>query len=51
MIKISVMYPNPPGARFDHAYYSNHHMPLVKSLDGRILQPLHVDKARRWRRR
>ena len=45
MIKISVMYPNPPGARFDHAYYSNHHMPLVKSLMGEYCSHYTVDKG------
>lgn len=30
MIKVSVMYPNNVGARFDHQYYRDHHMPLVK---------------------
>lgn len=34
MIKISVMYPHAPGARFDHAYYCNTHMPLVKNRMG-----------------
>src|SRR5690242_4815085 len=34
MIKVSVMYPNKPGARFDHAYYRDRHMPLVKSRMG-----------------
>jgi hypothetical protein len=24
-IKVSVMYPNTPGARFDHAYYRDKH--------------------------
>ena len=28
MIKVSVMYQNTPGARFDHAYCANTHMPL-----------------------
>ena len=32
MIKVSVMYPNKPGARFDHAYYRDKHMPLLKAL-------------------
>ena len=41
MIKVSVMYPNTPGARFDHEYYRDKHMPLVKSPDGRQLQVLH----------
>jgi hypothetical protein len=29
MIKVSVMYPNTPGAWFDHDYYRTKHMPLV----------------------
>jgi uncharacterized protein (TIGR02118 family) len=32
MVKVSVMYPNTAGARFDHEYYQNHHMPLVKAM-------------------
>jgi uncharacterized protein (TIGR02118 family) len=31
MIKVSVMYANKPGARFDHVYYCDKHMPLVKA--------------------
>ena len=31
MIKVTVMYPNKPGARFDHAYYRDKHMPMVKA--------------------
>ena len=27
MIKVSVMYPNTPGARFDHQYYRDKHIP------------------------
>ena len=34
MIKVSVMYPNQPGARFDHDYYRATHMPLVKERMG-----------------
>ena len=34
MIKVSVMYPNTPGARFDHAYYRDKHMPLLKARMG-----------------
>src|SRR5262249_39767467 len=30
MIKVSVMYPNTPGARFDHDYYREKHMLLLK---------------------
>lgn len=45
MIKVSVMYPNTPGARFDHAYYGNTHMPLVKSKMGQALLYYTVDKG------
>ena len=31
MIKVSVMYANAPGERFDHDYYRDKHMPLVKA--------------------
>ena len=34
MIKVSVMYPHTEGARFDHAYYRDKHMPLVKAKMG-----------------
>jgi hypothetical protein len=34
MIEVSVMYPNTPGARFDHAYYRDKYMPRVKALMG-----------------
>ena len=30
MIKVSVFYPNSPGARFDMAYYTSKHMPMVQ---------------------
>ena len=45
MIKVSVMYPNVPGARFDHAYYKNTHMPLVKRLMGDSCKYYTVDKG------
>lgn len=32
MIKVSVMYPYTAGARFDHAYYRESHMPMMKRL-------------------
>ncbi len=40
MIKISVMYPNPPGAKFDHSYYRDKHMPMVKARMGDKPTPL-----------
>lgn len=30
MIKVSVLYPNSPDARFDMAYYTSKHMPMVQ---------------------
>jgi uncharacterized protein (TIGR02118 family) len=30
MIKVSVLYPNSAGARFDMAYYTSSHMPMVQ---------------------
>jgi uncharacterized protein (TIGR02118 family) len=45
MIKVSVMYPNAPGARFDHAYYRDTHMPLVKARMGANCKRYTVDKG------
>jgi uncharacterized protein (TIGR02118 family) len=45
MIKVSVMYPNTPGARFDHAYYANKHMPFVKAKMGASCKYYTVDKG------
>ena len=43
MIKVSVMYPNPPSAFFDHKYYRDRHMPLVKMRMGDYLKYYTVD--------
>jgi uncharacterized protein (TIGR02118 family) len=45
MIKVSVMYPNLPGARFDHEYYREKHMPLVKARMGDSCKYYTVDKG------
>ena len=45
MIKASVMYPNTPGARFDHEYYRDTHMPLVKRLMGDYCRTYTVDRG------
>ncbi len=45
MIKVSVMYPNEPGARFDHDYYADKHMPMVKSKMGESCHHYTVDKG------
>lgn len=45
MIKVSVMYPNTPGARFNHDYYRDRHMPLVKARMGSHCRYYTVDKG------
>jgi uncharacterized protein (TIGR02118 family) len=45
MIKISVMYPFAAGARFDHAYYRERHMPMVKQRLGAACLYYTVDKG------
>jgi uncharacterized protein (TIGR02118 family) len=45
MIKVSVMYPNTPGARFDHTYYRDKHMPLVQRLMGASCKHYTIDKG------
>lgn len=45
MIKVSVMYPNKPGARFDHTYYRDKHMPLVSGRMGATCKFYTVDKG------
>jgi uncharacterized protein (TIGR02118 family) len=43
MIKVSVLYPNRPGTRFDIEYYCNRHMPLVRHLVGVALKGVNVE--------
>lgn len=45
MIKVSVMYPNPPGARFDHAYYRDKHMPMLQARMGQACRWYSIDKG------
>jgi uncharacterized protein (TIGR02118 family) len=45
MIKVSVMYPHQPDARFDHAYYRDNHMPLVQARMGSACRFYTVDKG------
>ena len=45
MIKVSVMYPNTPGARFDHEYYKDKHMPLLKARMGDACKSYTIDKG------
>jgi uncharacterized protein (TIGR02118 family) len=45
MIKVSVMYPNRAGIRFDHDYYRDKHLPLIKARMGGALQYYAIDKG------
>jgi uncharacterized protein (TIGR02118 family) len=45
MIKVSVMYSNKPGVRFDHDYYRAKHLPLIKSRMGTALKYYTIDKG------
>jgi uncharacterized protein (TIGR02118 family) len=45
MYKVSVMYPTTEGARFDHAYYRDRHMPMVKETLGAAVLRYTVDKG------
>jgi uncharacterized protein (TIGR02118 family) len=45
MIKVSVMYPNAPGVRFDHRYYRDKHLPLIQTRMGAGLKYYTIDKG------
>jgi len=45
MVKVQVMYPYTEGARFDHAYYRDRHMPLMKARLGSACAYYTVDKG------
>jgi len=45
MIKVSVMYPRTEGARFDHAYYRDKHMPLLKARLREACRSYTIDKG------
>jgi uncharacterized protein (TIGR02118 family) len=45
MIKVNVMYPYAEGARFDHLYYRDRHMPMVKARLGSACAYYTVEKG------
>ena len=45
MIKVNVMYPYTEGARFDHAYYRDRHMPMVKARLGNACAYYTIEKG------
>ena len=45
MIKVSVMYPHQPDARFDMAYYRDKHMPMLKEKMGAACLSYSIDQG------
>ena len=45
MIKVSVVYPNAEGKKFDMDYYCNTHVPMVGALLGDALKGATVEKG------
>lgn len=45
MIRVSVLYPNEQGARFDTSYYFARHMPMVASKLGAAVKTTSVDQG------
>jgi uncharacterized protein (TIGR02118 family) len=45
MIKVSVLYPNGKGSRFDMGYYCSKHIPMVQRLLGSALKGVAVDQG------
>lgn len=45
MIKVSVLYPYSPTARFDHDYYRDRHMPLLKERMGKHCLYYSIDRG------
>ena len=44
MIKVSIMYPQNAGTRFDHDYYRDNHLPLIKKRMGAGLKYYTIDR-------
>ncbi|SRR6266496_5653795 len=45
MIKVSVLYPNSPGSKFDMDYYLNKHIPMVRQKLGSALRGASVEQG------
>jgi uncharacterized protein (TIGR02118 family) len=43
MVKVSVLYPNLAGTKFDMVYYLDHHIPMVRRLLGVALKGVSVE--------
>ena len=45
MIKVSVLYPNTPGSKFDMGYYLSSHMPMVQRKLGAACKKVAVEQG------
>ena len=45
MVRVSVMYPNHEGTKFDMTYYINRHIPMVRQLLGSALRGVSVEQG------
>ena len=45
MVRVSVLYPNSTGVKFDMTYYLDRHMPMVGKLLGGALKSMNVDEG------
>jgi uncharacterized protein (TIGR02118 family) len=45
MIRVSILYPNVPGKRFDHDYYQNVHIPMAIRLLGPAIRSVTVERG------
>jgi uncharacterized protein (TIGR02118 family) len=45
MIRVSVLYPNTEGKKFDMAYYCDQHIPMVKEKLGAACRQITVDRG------
>src|SRR6202011_683888 len=43
MIKVSVLYPNNEGSKFDMSYYCNSHIPMVQEKLGKVCKGVAVE--------
>jgi len=43
MIRVTILYPNSEGAKFDMAYYTSKHMPLLKERCGLACRSIGAD--------
>ena len=45
MYKVSILYPDKAGAKFDFEYYCSRHMPMVRDRLGKACSGIAVDKG------